>query len=86
MCSDSYPISILSLFSLYQPYITSFLIQRIFLFSSLVPFLLHACMYSHQVSNSNGGLAPRIGLLLVQDWMVIPLYNVLWKCIVVVYT
>ena len=43
-------------------------------------------MYSHQVSNSNGGLAPKIGLLFVQGWMVIPLYNVLWECIVVVYT
>ena len=31
-------------------------------------------MYSHQVSNSNnGGLAPKIGLLLGQSWMVIPM-------------
>ena len=51
MCSDSYPIPILSLFFLYHPYIPSFLI-----FYFLVSFfLLHACMYSHQVSNSNGG-------------------------------
>ena len=32
MCSDSYPIPILSLFFLYHPYIPSFLIQRIFNF------------------------------------------------------
>ena len=36
-------------------------------------FLLHACMYSHQVYNSNGGLAPKIGLLLRPSWMVIPM-------------
>ena len=62
MLSYSYPILILSLFFLYHPYIPYFLIQRFFLFSSLLPFLLHACMYSHQVYNSNGGLAPKIGL------------------------
>ena len=61
MCSDLYPIPILSLFFLYHP-IPYFLIQRIFSFSSLLPFLLHACMYSHQVYNSNGGLAPKIWL------------------------
>ena len=32
MCSDSYPIPILSLFFLYHPYIPYFLIQRIFHF------------------------------------------------------
>ena len=32
MCSDSYPIPILSFFFLYHPYIPSFLIQRIFYF------------------------------------------------------
>ena len=86
MCSDSYPIFILSLFFLYHPYIPSFLIQRIFYFLVSFLFLLHACMYSHQVYNSNGGLAPKIGFLVVQGWMVIPFYNVLWECIVVVYT
>ena len=30
-------------------------------------------MYSHQVSNNNSGLAPKIGLLLGQSWMVIPM-------------
>ena len=35
------------------------------LFSSLLPFLLHACMYSHQVYNSNGGLAPKIAGLSI---------------------
>ena len=28
-------------------------------------------MYHHQVYNSNGGLAPKIGLVLGQSWMVI---------------
>ena len=72
MCSDSYPIPILTLFFLYHPYIPYFLILH-FLVSFL--FLLHACMYSHQVSNSNGSLAPKIGLLLRQSWMVIPIYE-----------
>ena len=62
MCSDSYPIPILSLFFLYHPYIPYFLIQRIFHFLVSFLFLLHACMYSHQVYNSNGGLAPNIGI------------------------
>ena len=57
MCSDSYPIPILSLFFLYHPYIPYFLI----LYYSLLPFLLHAFMYCHQVYNSKGGLAPKIG-------------------------
>ena len=35
MCSDSYPIPILSVFFLYHPYIPHFLIQRFFLFSSI---------------------------------------------------
>ena len=30
-------------------------------------------MYSHQVYNSNGGLVAKIGLLLGQSWMVIPM-------------
>ena len=62
MCSDSYPIPVLSLFFLYHPYIPYFLIQRIFHFLVSFLFLLHACMYSHQVYNSNGGLAPKIWL------------------------
>ena len=53
MCSDSYPIPILSLFFLYHHYIPYFLIQRIFCFIVSFIFLLHACMYSHQVYNSN---------------------------------
>ena len=67
MCSDSYPTSILSLFFLYHPYIPYFLIQRIFHFLVSFLFLLHACMYSHWVSNSNGGLAPKIGLVLAYE-------------------
>ena len=35
--------------------------------------MIHACMYSHQVYNSNGGLAPKIGLVLGQSGMVIPM-------------
>ena len=62
MCSDSYPIPILSFFFLYHPYIPYFLIQRIFHFLVSFLFLLHACMYSHQVHHSNVGLAPRIRL------------------------
>ena len=62
MCSDSYPIPSLSLFFLYHPYIPYFLIQRIFHFLVSFLFLLHACMYSHQVYHSNVGLAPKIGL------------------------
>ena len=85
-CNDSYPISILSLIFLYHPYIPSFLIQRNFYFLVSFLFLLHACMYSHQVYNSNGGLAPKIGFLVMQGWMVSSLYNVLWECIVVAYT
>ena len=73
MCSDSYPIPISSLFFLYHPYIPYFLIQRIFNFLVSFLFSLHACMYSHQVSNSNSGLAPKIGLLLGQSWMAIPM-------------
>ena len=83
ICSDSYPIPILSLFFLYHPYIP-LLFNSIFLFSSLLPFLLHACMYSHQVYNSNGGLAPKIGLVLGQSWMVIPMDKfspIVCKCI-----
>ena len=34
---------------------------------------MQACMYSHQVYNSNGGLAPKIGLVFGQHWMVIPM-------------
>ena len=64
MCSDSYSISILSLFFLYHPYIPYFLIQKNCRFLVSFLFLLHACMYSHQVSNSNSGLAPKTGLLL----------------------
>ena len=60
MCSDSYPIPILSL---YHPYIPYFLILGIFHFLISFLFLLHACMYSHQVYNSNVSLAPKIGLI-----------------------
>ena len=84
ICSDSYPIPILSLFFLYHPYIPYFLIQRIFHFLVFFLFLLHACMYSHQVYNSNGGLGPKIGLVLGQSWMVIPMNKhppVVCKCI-----
>ena len=73
MCSDSYPIPILSLFFLYYPHIPSFLIQRTFLFLVSFLFLQHGCMYSQQVSNSNSGLALKIGLLLGISWMVIPM-------------
>ena len=62
MCSDSYPIPILSLFFLYHPHILYFFIQTIFNFLVSFLFLLHACMYSHQVYNSNVGLAPKIRL------------------------
>ena len=62
MCSDSYPTPILSLFFLYHPYIPYFLIQRIFHFLVSFLFLLHACMYSHQVYNTYVDLAPKIGL------------------------
>ena len=72
MCSDSYPIPILSLFFLYHPYILCFLIQIIFHFLVSFLFLLHACMYSYQVCNS---LAPKIGLVLGQIWIVIPMKN-----------
>ena len=71
MCSDSYPVPILSLFFLYHPYIPYFLIQRIFHFLVSFLFLLHACMYSHQVYNGNVGLVPG------QSWMVIPIHNYL---------
>ena len=62
MCSDSYHIPILSPFFLYHPYFPYILIQRIFNFLVSFLFLLHACMYSHQVYNSNVSLAPKIGL------------------------
>ena len=61
MCSDSYPIPTLSLFFLYHPYIPYFLIRRMFLFSSLLPFFtscIHHTRCSHQMYNSNGDLAP----------------------------
>ena len=41
MCSDSYPIPILSLFFLYHPYIPYFLIQRIFHFIYIFPGQCH---------------------------------------------
>ena len=83
MSSDSYPIPILSLFLLYHPCIPYILIQDI-LFSSVLPFLLHACMYSHQMYNSNDGLAPKIGLSTTQSWMVTPMnkhFPIMGKCI-----
>ena len=43
MCSDSYPIPILSLFFLYHLYIPSILIHRIFHFLVSFLFLMHAC-------------------------------------------
>ena len=68
MCSDSYPIPILSLFFLYHPYIPYFLIQRIFHFLVSFLFLPHACMYSNYImSNTNGGLAPKRGLVLAYE-------------------
>ena len=68
MCSDSYPIPILSLSFLYHPYIPYFLIQEFFYFLVSFLFLLHACMYSNYImSNSNGGLAPKIGLVLAYE-------------------
>ena len=57
MRSDSYPIPTLSLLFLYHPYIPYFLIQRI-LFHS--PSFFTTC--SHQMYNSSGGLAPKIGI------------------------
>ena len=75
MCSDSYPIPILSLFFLYIPFLYPLLFNSKIFFNFLVSFLflLHACMYSHQASNSNGGVAPKIGLVLGQSEMVIPM-------------
>ena len=57
MCSDSYAIPILSLFFLYHPYIPYFLFFVVYFL--LLP---HACMYSHPVYNSNGGLVHKIGI------------------------
>ena len=37
-------------------------------------------MYSHQVSSSNGGLAPKIGLLLGQSWIVVPINMCILFC------
>ena len=48
MCSDSFPISILSVFFLYHPYIPSFLIQRIFYFLVLYYYCNYICIRGHQ--------------------------------------
>ena len=64
MCSDSYPIPSLSPFFLYHPYIPYFC-NSFFLFSSLLPHFT-ACMHVQPP-------APKIGLLLGQSWMVIPM-------------
>ena len=47
MCSDSYPIPVLSLFFLYHPYILYFLIQRIFHF--LVKVAVYHVPFSKQL-------------------------------------
>ena len=44
MCSDSYPIAILSLFFLYHPYIPLLFILKNVLFYNHLPFLPHAGM------------------------------------------
>ena len=46
MCSDSYPIPILSLFFLYHPYIPYFLIQRIFHFLVMHKLYHNVCVLS----------------------------------------
>ena len=69
MCSDSSHPYLVSF--LFIPFLYPLLFKEFFLFSSLLPFLMHACMYSNQVYDSNGGLAPKIGLVLGQSWMVI---------------
>ena len=81
MCSDSYPIPILSLYFLYHPSIPYFLIQRIFHFLVSFLFLLHACMYSHQVYNSNVGLTPKIGLSTLDGYSYSYVLVVLQKCL-----
>ena len=58
MYSDSYPIPILSLLFIPSLYPLLFNSKNFYLFSSLLPFFY--CMHSHQVYNSNGGLAPKI--------------------------
>ena len=50
-------IPILSPFFLYHPYIPHSLIRRIFLFSSLPSFFMHACI--HKASGFIGGKGPR---------------------------
>ena len=50
-------IPILSPFFLYHPYISHSLIRRIFLFSSLPSFFMHACI--HKASGFIGGKGPR---------------------------
>ena len=65
-----YTLSLSCPFSLYHPYIFYFLIR--FLVSFFF-YCTHARIYSHQVYNSNGGLAPKIGLVLGQSWIVIPM-------------
>ena len=50
-------IPTLSPFFLYRPYIPHSLIRRIFLFSSLHSFFMHACI--HKASGFIGGKGPR---------------------------
>ena len=52
-------VSFLFIPSLYPSLFNS---NNIFHFLVSLLFLLHACMYSHQVYNSNVGLAPKKGL------------------------
>ena len=85
ICSDSYPIPILSFIPSLYPLLFN---SKNFYFLVSFLFLLHACMYSHQVYNSNGGLAPKIGLVLGQNWMVISMNQhspVVCKCISPLY-
>ena len=66
-CIKSIEVVVFSKASLY-----SLLLNFYFLVSFLF-YCMHAC--SHQVYNSNGGLAPKIGLVLGQSRMVIPMNN-----------
>ena len=63
MCNS---IPILSPFFLYHPYIPHSLIRRIFLFSSLPSFLMHACI--HKASRFIGGKGPRpLKIIILPD-------------------
>ena len=79
MCSDSYPIPILSFFFLYHPYYPLLFNSKNFSFSTLLSFFycMHACTATRRP-------ILMVGIMLYAK--VSPLYNVLWECIVVVYT